>query len=136
MKKLIFMLIVALTAFALPAAAQFEAPKSGKECVEKLCGAFEGFAAVTGSVSDPSMLDKAYEPLIPLMENMTKQMKPYSDYQLDDDDKVAIKKSMMEMMTALNKFIGAPDSVLEQQVDVEVGKMKTLKDLINDAPGK
>ncbi len=31
MKKLIFMLIVALTAFALPAAAQFEAPKSGKE---------------------------------------------------------------------------------------------------------
>ncbi len=136
MKKILFMLVVMLTAFAVPARAQFGAPKTGKECVGKICAGFDAYAAVTNDISDPTMLEKAFEPLNPLMENMTKEMKPFRDYVLDEEDKANVSKALMGFMTALNKFMGAPEEELQKGVDVQVGKMKTLKDLIDGAPGQ
>lgn len=62
---------------------------------------------MTNDISDPTMLEKAFEPLNPLMENMTKEMKPFRDYVLDEEDKANVSKALMGFMTALNKFMGA-----------------------------
>ena len=128
------MLVVAVAAMVVPCRAQ--APQNGGECVAKMCTVFDGMAAIVESVSDPSQLEKAFEPLKPQMEAMEKEMEPYKDYVLTEEDKQNVSASLMNFMKALNKYMGAPEDALKQQVDQEVAKYKTLGDLVKDGPVK